>query len=893
MADDINSEFDGEDAEMSVPGDESIVNGAANGASADSPPPPPVRGALGTVRLININDEMRGSFLDYAMSTIVARALPDARDGLKPVHRRILYAMYDMGIRAGTPYKKSARIVGEVLGKYHPHGDSAAYDAMARMAQYFSLRYMLVDGQGNFGSVDGDSPAAMRYTEARMSAIGEQLMQDINMNTVNFADNYDGTQQEPVVLPARVPNLLANGASGIAVGMATNIPPHNLVELTQAITYLIDHYDTIEDVTVDDLMEFVKGPDFPTGAEVIANEELKEAYATGRGRVVMRATADIEESREGQLRIVFNSFPYQVSKIGIIEKIVQLVKDGKIDGIRDLRDESDRDGQRLVVELKRGAQPQALLNRLYKYTPLQSTFSIQMLALANGEPRTLSLKQMLRIFIEHRYEVIVRRSNFELDKKRARAHILEGLLKALSNLDAIIQTIRASDSTEQARQALMTNFELSEPQADAILEMQLRRLAALERQKIIDEFNEVMARITELEELLASPVAIRGMIRADTETVATDFGDVRKTSIVMGSADFDEMDLVRDEDVIISMSQTGYIKRVPAREYSVQHRGGKGVNGMSTKDTDVVRDLVSAHSHDTLLFFSSKGKVYSLRAYKVEEGNRAWKGKLIHNVLPLEDGEKITAIVNIESFDREDGEDAYFVLATREGKIKRVALSGFADVRSNGIIAIGLNDGDELGWVNYTNGDNEIMLATENGQSIRFHESTVRPMGRTAFGVNSMRLNNADAIVGMDIIKPEHTHVLVITRNGYGKRTSLEEYRSQGRYGSGIRTLARNDKTGPVVAMRCISEDDGILVITRQGVVIRTRLDEIRETGRSTQGVTVMRIARTDEVVAMAIVNGEEEPDPSMAPQAVDGLDVDLDGAEAIEATTDTSGDEI
>ncbi|MCU0475858.1 MAG: DNA gyrase subunit A [Anaerolineae bacterium] len=803
---------------------------------------------------------MRGSFLDYAMSVIVARALPDARDGLKPVHRRILYAMYDMGIRAGTAYKKSARIVGEVLGKYHPHGDSAAYDAMARMAQDFSLRYMLVDGQGNFGSMDGDSPAAMRYTEARMSHVGEELMQDITMDTVNFGDNYDGTQQEPLVLPARIPNLLANGASGIAVGMATNIPPHNLRELAEAVVYLLDHYDTLDDITVDDLMQFVKGPDFPTGAEVIANEELKEAYATGKGRVVMRATSMVEEGREGMLRLVFTSFPYQISKLGIIEKIVSLVREGRLDGVRDLRDESDRNGQRLVIELKRGAQPITVLNRLYKYTGLQSTFSIQMLALTNGEPRTLSLKRSLSIFIEHRYEVIVRRSQYELDKKRARAHILEGLLKALSSLDAIIQTIRASEDTEDARTQLMGRFDLTQPQADAILEMQLRRLAALERQKITDEFNDVMARVAYLEDLLASPVKIRAVIREDILDVAEKYGDKRRTSIVFGNADFDEADLVREEEVVISLTHNGYVKRVPAREYKLQKRGGKGMTGMTTKEEDVLVDVFSASSLDTILFFSTKGKVYSQKAYRIPETSRSAKGLLIHSFLPLDQDERITAVVNIETFERPEGSSAYFVLCTRGGKIKRVDLEEFKTVRSNGLIAMVLGDDDVLGWAKYTDGQQEIIISTENGQSIRFREASVRVMGRAAGGVNAIRLEDGDHVAGMDVICPEHTHVLVLTRYGYGKRTPLEEYRTQGRYGNGIRTISRNEKTGPVVAVRCITEDDGIVVLTKQGVVLRTSLNEIREAGRNTQGVRIIRIGANDEVAGMALLNNDDEP---------------------------------
>ena len=875
--------------------DETNNDANGGGTSGNSSP-----SGIGNVRLININEEVRGSFLDYAMSVIVSRALPDARDGLKPVHRRILYAMYDMNIRPGTAYKKSARIVGDVMGKYHPHGDSSVYEAMARMAQDFSLRYLLVDGQGNFGSLDGDSPAAMRYTEARMSRIGDELMSDIAMDTVDFGDNYDGTQQEPLVLPARIPNLLANGVTGIAVGMATSIPPHNLRELAAAITHLIDNYDRVEEVTVDDLMQFVKGPDFPSGGIVIANDELKEAYATGKGRVVMRAASDIEEGKDGTFRVVFKSFPYQISKIGIIEKIVQLVREGRLQGIRDLRDESDRDGQRLVVDLKKGAQPDLVKNQLFKYTPLQSTFSIQMLALANGEPRTLSLRRLLQIFIEHRYEVIVRRSEFELRKKQARAHILEGLLKALSNLDAIINVIRSANDAEEARQTLMSRFDLSQLQADAILEMQLRRLAALERMKVTDEFNEVMARITYLEELLASPTQIRALIREDINNVSDEYGDKRRTEIDFSDADFDEDELHREEEVVISLSVNGYIKRVPAREYRAQKRGGKGMSGMAFRsEEDVLVDAFACSSLDYLLFFTSNGRVYSKKAYKVPETGRANKGSLIHAILPLEADERVTAVVNIDTFDRPEGERAYFVMATRNGKIKRVELSELRSVRPSGIIAITLIDGDTLGWVKYTDGKQQIMLATEFGQSIRFNELTVRVTGRGSIGVNSIKLDENDSVVGMDVIKPEHTHVLVITRNGFGKRTSLDEYRAQGRYGSGIRTLKSTEKTGPVVAMRCITAEDEIVVLTKGGTVLRTSQSSIRDVGRNTQGVRVIRVAEDDEVIGMAILTEAEDEAEIVsegengAAENGNGLAHDADGvviAEVVEPSSNGNG---
>ncbi len=812
----------------------------------------------GFIRSLDINEEMRGSYLDYAMSVIVSRALPDARDGLKPVQRRILFAMYDMGLRPGTPYKKSARIVGEVLGKYHPHGDGAVYDAMSRMAQDFSLRYMLVDGQGNFGSVDGDSPAAMRYTEARMAPIASELLVDIEMNTVDFQDNYDGSQQEPIVLPARLPNLLLNGATGIAVGMATSIPPHNLTELTNAIAFLIDNYDRIDDVTLDDLMQFVKCPDFPTGAMVVINDELKEAYATGKGRVFIRATHQIEE-HNGYQRIVFTSIPYQVSKAAIIERIVALVREGRLDSVRDLRDESDRQGMRLVIELKRGAIAQTVLNQLLKYTQLQSTFGIQMLALVNGEPRTLSLKRCLQIYIEHRYEVIQRRSEFELGKRRARAHILEGLIKAISQLDAIIRTIRAADDADMARINLMNNFDLSQAQAEAILEMQLRRLAALERQKLQTEYDDVLARIAYLEDLLRSPHKIRALIRDDVMDIAEKFGDERKTQITYGATDFDESELVREEDVVVSLTVNGYIKRVPAREYRAQRRGGKGVIGMQTKEEDGLYEIFFASSLDDLLLFSDKGKVYSQKVYRIPETGRANRGTLIHSILPLSQDEHITAILPVESFEKEGG---FFTMVTRHGRIKRVHMQEFADVRNSGIIAITLNEDDYLGWVKYTDGNQDVVIVTQQGQSIRFHEAETRPLGRMAAGVNAIRLTDGDVVAGMDVIGSEHTHILVVTANGYGKRTAIDQYLQRGRYGVGVRTIARSDKTGDVVSMRCIKEEDEIMVITRNGVVLRTALSAIRETGRSTQGVILINVADGDAVASIAIMKQETEKMP-------------------------------
>ncbi|MGB7340335.1 MAG: DNA gyrase subunit A [Phototrophicaceae bacterium] len=846
---------------------------------------------VGNIRTININEEMRGSFLDYAMSVIVSRALPDARDGLKPVHRRILFAMYDMGLRANTSHKKSARIVGEVLGKYHPHGDTAVYDAMVRMAQVFSLRYPLVNGQGNFGSQDGDGAAAMRYTEAKMANITEELLSDINMDTVDFVDNYDGSQQEPSVLPARLPNLLLNGATGIAVGMATNIPPHNLSELIEAITFLIDNYDRMDEITVDDMMQFVKGPDFPTGATIIVGDDLKEAYATGRGRVAIRSTAAIEESRDETFRIVITEIPYQVSKSGIIERIVALVRDGRIDGIRDLRDESDREGLRLVIELKKFAQPGKILNQLYKYTQLQTFYSMHMLALVNNEPRNLSLKRSLQIYIEHRYDVIVRRSNFELDKLRARAHVLAGLIKAVSNIDLVISTIRSAPDVETARANLQVRFELSEIQASAILDMQLRRLAALERQKLQDEFDEVQSRIDYLEDLLSNPQKILQLIRDDVTEINETYGDARRTKVEYGNAYFDEADLVREEQVIISLTQRGYIKRVPARLYKAQRRGGKGVIGMQTKEEDALFDLFAASSLNTLLFFSNKGKVYSEKAYAIPETGRASRGTLIHSVLNLEHDEYITAIQPVSSFDMPDH---YFVLTTRQGRIKRVDLEQFEAVRPSGLIAMSLHDDDSVGWVKYTNGSQDIIMVTEFGQSIRFPESDVRVMGRPASGVNGMKLIEGDAITSMDVIDPdEHTHILVVTRNGYGKRTPIELYSRQARYGLGAQTLKRTEKTGDLASMRAIKATDGIMIISRNGIVIRTDIESIRESNRGTQGVKVMNLTGGDEVVGIAILQDDGEDDEDAILVDDDGnIIADIEDVEDNEEVTEQDDDE-
>ena len=741
---------------------------------------------IGSIEQVDIDAQMRTAYLDYAMSVIVARALPDARDGLKPVHRRILYAMQDMGIRANSSYKKSARIVGEVLGKYHPHGDAAVYESMARMAQDFSMRYLLVDGQGNFGSVDGDAPAAMRYTEARLHKLAEELLADIEKETVDFGPNFDDSLEEPLVLPARLPNLLMNGAAGIAVGMATNIPPHNLRELSEAIVFLIDNYDTIEDISVEELMKRVPGPDFPTGGIIVGREGIEAAYGTGRGRLVVRGVAHIEEAgKTGKHEIIITEIPYQVNKATLIERIAELVREDKIDQIADLRDESDQRGMSIVIELKRGAQPKKVLNQLYKYTALQSTFGVQMLALVDGEPRTLPLKRALQIFIDHRQTVIVRRSNFELAKARARQHILDGYLIALSNLDAVIKTIRESQDAEEAKSNLVKRFKLSELQAQAILDMQLRRLAALERKKIDDEHKQVLDQIAALEDLLAHPKKILALIQTDIKELAVTYGDERRTRIAGdASEDFREEDLVQDEAVLISLTERGYVKRVAASVFRSQSRGGRGVMGHTTKDEDEVVMLIPARSLDSMLFFSDRGKVYSEKVYQIPDADRSAKGIPLVNILALGADERVTAAIAVGDF----AAHGFCVLATTRGKVKRVNMEEFASVRPSGLIAMTLDEGDFLAWARPTSGKDEVIFVTQKGQALRFSEEKVRSMGRQAAGVHGIRLAQGDAVTSMDVVDTEGT-LLVVTTGGFGKQTPLKEYSPKGRATSGIATI--------------------------------------------------------------------------------------------------------
>jgi len=810
----------------------------------------------GNIESVDIDAQMRSAYLDYAMSVIVARALPDARDGLKPVHRRILYAMHELGLRSNTSYKKSARIVGEVLGKYHPHGDSAVYESMARMAQDFSLRYLMVDGQGNFGSVDGDAPAAMRYTEARLQKMAEEMLADLEKNTVDFGPNFDDSLQEPLVLPARLPNLLLNGASGIAVGMATNIPPQNMRELTAAINHLIDNYDTIEEVTVEDLMKFVPGPDFPTGGMIVGTEGIVSAYGTGRGRIVMRGIAHIEEMKSGRYQINITEIPYQVNKSTLIERIAELVRDDKIDQISDLRDESDKRGMSIVIELKRGAQPKKVLNQLYKYTALQSTFGVQMLSLVDGEPRTLPLKRMLHIFIDHRHNVITRRSQFELEKAQARLHILDGYLIALNNIDAIIKVIREAEDADAAKSALMTRFKLSELQAQAILDMQLRRLAALERWKIEEEHKQVRETIERLEDLLANPHKILALIKDDMNEMAEKYGDDRRTRIAAEAReDIHEEDLVPDESVLISLTERGYIKRVAASAFRLQSRGGRGVIGHTTKDEDEIAMLIPARSLDTMLFFSDKGKVYSEKVYQIPDSDRATKGIPLVNVLSLDANEKVTAAMSVRDFSPK----TYCVLMTGRGRIKRVSMEEFASVRPSGLIAMNLDDGDTLGWARLTSGKDEIIMITENGQALRFGEEKVRSMGRQAAGVQGIRLAKDDAVTSMDVVEKDGA-LLVVTTQGYGKQTPLKEYTPKGRATGGISTIDQKalNEIGKIAAARVVQNNDDLTIMTANGVTIRLKVKDVKQSGRATRGVHLIKPQEGDSVASVARISAED-----------------------------------
>jgi len=805
---------------------------------------------IGTVEQVDIDQQMRLAYLDYAMSVIVARALPDARDGLKPAHRRILFAMHDMGIRSNTAHKKSARIVGEVLGKYHPHGDVAVYDTMARMAQDFSMRYPLIDGQGNFGSIDGDAPAAMRYTEARLAPLAEEMLADIEKDTVDFGDNFDGSLQEPSVLPARLPNLLLNGSSGIAVGMATNIPPHNLGELSAAIIHLIDNYAQIDDVNVESLMKYLPGPDFPTGGVIVGTEGILSAYSTGRGRIVLRGLAHIEEMGKDRHRIVITEIPYQLNKSALLERIAELVREEKIADIADLRDESDRRGMSIIIELKRGAQPKKVLNQLFKYTPLQSTFGVQLLALVDGEPHLLSLKRALKVYIDHRQQVIERRTRFELGKAHSRLHILDGLLIALANLDDVIQTIRQSPDADAAKERLVQRFRLSELQAQAILDMQLRRLAALERQKIEEEHRQIIERVAYLEDLLANPEKILGLIKSDLIELAEKYNNARRTRIsVEASEDLNQEDLVPDEPVLISITQRGYVKRSAADAFKAQGRGGRGVTGHTTKDEDEILILFSARTLDTILFFSDRGKVYSEKAYQIPDSSRSAKGIPIVNVLAMSAQERITAAVAVPDFAAAE----FCTMATRGGRVKRLTLSEFASVRPSGLIAITLEEKDELGWARLTHGHDEIILVTEVGQALRFSETSIRPTGRAAAGVAGIGLRKGDFVAGMEVIEPEGD-LLVVTAHGYGKRSPLSEYPAKGRATGGVATIDQKNlgKIGRITVVRVVQPADDLTLMSAYGLVLRTPVTDVPRAGRATRGNVLIKLQEGDSLASVA-----------------------------------------
>lgn len=831
----------------------------------------PQKTEFGLIAPKPVENEMEKSYLEYAMSVIVSRALPDVRDGLKPVHRRILYAMGTLGLRHNVKYRKSATIVGEVIGKYHPHGDTAIYDSMVRMAQDWVMRYPTVDGQGNFGSMDGDGAAAMRYTEARMTRVAEDMLLDIDKDTVDFMPNYDGSQREPKVLPAKVPNLLLNGVQGIAVGMATNIPTHNITEVIDGVIYIIDN----PEATVQDLTKIVKGPDFPTGGVIFDDGGIAQAYGTGRGSITMRAVADIEEDKKGRERIIITEVPYQTNKSTLVEKIAELVKEKRIVGISDLRDESAKEEVRIVIELKKDAYANKILNQLYKMTPMQTAFHVNMLALVDGiQPRILNLEMVLRHYLDHRKVVVRRRTEFELQKAKDRAHILEGLRIALDQIDAVISTIRESDTQDEARTNLMTKFKLTEIQANAILAMQLRTLAGLERKKIEDEYNELLKLIKELEKILSSEANILKVIREELEEIKEKYGDERKTKIIKKAiGNFSEEDLIPDEEVVITLTKGNYIKRILANEYRAQGRGGKGKIGMSTKEEDVVEHVVQARTHDTVLFFTTLGRVFKLKVYEIPPAGRTAKGQSIVNVLSLSPEEKVTSMVQVQKVESAK----YLFMATNNGTVKKTALSDFANIRQSGIVAIKLDGGDKLSWVKKTSGEDNIIMSTSMAQAIRFKESDARPMGRATRGVRGIRLRSEDKVVGMDVLSGEDKLMLVIMENGYGKITKSNQFSAHNRGGVGIKAGVVTKKTGKAVDVRIInSQEDDVLIISKQGQVIRLKLSAIPVIGRSTQGVRIMRMADDDQVASIAILpkeadaedNDKKEADNKTKPKA-------------------------
>ena len=801
---------------------------------------------------VNLTSEMKTSFIDYAMSVIVARALPDVRDGLKPVHRRILYGMNELGVTPDKPHKKSARITGDVMGKYHPHGDSSIYEAMVRMAQWWSYRYMLVDGHGNFGSMDGDGAAAQRYTEARMSKIALEMLRDINKNTVDFADNYDASEREPLVLPARFPNLLVNGATGIAVGMATNIPPHNLGETIDAVKLMMDN----PEVTTRELMEVLPGPDFPTGALVMGRSGIHKAYETGKGSIVLRSRTEIEETKSGRERIVVTEFPYMVNKTKVHEHIVRLVQEKRIEGITAVRDESNREGVRFVIEVRRDASANVILNNLFKMTQMQTNFGFNMLAIQNGVPKILSLRQILSSYIEHQTEVVTRRTIFDKEKAEARAHILEGLLIALDHIDEVIRIIRNSQTDAEAQAELMSKFKLSERQSQAILDMRLRRLTGLERDKIQSEYDDLVALIADLTDILAKPERVAAIIKEELEEVKRKFGDARRTELMVGEVlSLEDEDLIEETDVLITLSNKGYIKRLDQAEFTAQKRGGRGVQGTGVKDDDFVRELVSTSTHDHLLFFTNKGRVYRLKGYEIPEYGRTAKGLPIVNLLKLDDGESIQTIINVEQ-DRSD--EAYLFFTTRQGLVKRTNVAEFSNIRQNGLKALNLRDEDELINVFLTDGNTDVIIGTKYGYSVRFNVSVVRNMGRSATGVRGVNLREGDKVVGASVVT-DQDEVLIITEKGYGKRTVASEYPTKGRGGKGIKTANITEKNGPLAGLLTVKGDEDLMIITDTGVMIRTGVANISQTGRSTQGVKVMRLDQDAKIVTFTTVQPDEK----------------------------------
>ncbi|MCB8697778.1 DNA gyrase subunit A [Streptococcus mitis] len=801
---------------------------------------------------VNLTKEMKTSFIDYAMSVIVARALPDVRDGLKPVHRRILYGMNELGVTPDKPHKKSARITGDVMGKYHPHGDSSIYEAMVRMAQWWSYRYMLVDGHGNFGSMDGDGAAAQRYTEARMSKIALEMLRDINKNTVDFVDNYDANEREPLVLPARFPNLLVNGATGIAVGMATNIPPHNLGETIDAVKLVMDN----PEVTTKDLMEVLPGPDFPTGALVMGKSGIHKAYETGKGSIVLRSRTEIEETKTGRERIVVTEFPYMVNKTKVHEHIVRLVQEKRIEGITAVRDESNREGVRFVIEVKRDASANVILNNLFKMTQMQTNFGFNMLAIQNGVPKILSLRQILDAYIEHQKEVVVRRTRFDKEKAEARAHILEGLLIALDYIDEVIRIIRASETDAEAQAELMSKFKLSERQSQAILDMRLRRLTGLERDKIQSEYDDLLALIADLADILAKPERVSQIIKDELDEVKRKFGDQRRTELMVGEVlSLEDEDLIEETDVLITLSNKGYIKRLDQAEFTAQKRGGRGVQGTGVKDDDFVRELVSTSTHDHLLFFTNKGRVYRLKGYEIPEYGRTAKGLPIVNLLKLDEGESIQTIINVES---ERSDDAYLFFTTRHGIVKRTSVKEFANIRQNGLKALNLKDEDELINVLLTEEDTDMIIGTKFGYSVRFNQSAVRGMSRVATGVKGVNLRDGDTVVGASVIT-DQDEVLIITEKGFGKRTVATEYPTKGRGGKGMQTAKITEKNGSLAGLMTVKGDEDLMIITDTGVMIRTNVANISQTGRSTMGVKVMRLDQDAKIVTFTTVAAAEK----------------------------------